>query len=772
VPTRFPSTPREKRLVRAITLALAVTAATLGIGTAGAQAAQQRMVVQVLSNRADLISGGEALVAVTIPSKAKPGSVKVTLNGASVTSDFAARPNGQYEGLVTGLALGPNVIRASARHVKPGQVTLFDHPLGGPVIAGPQVKPWVCKNAHPTDAQCDEAPSYTYQYKNAKTGSFEAYNPESPPAAALIESVTTENGTTVPFIIRSETGYQDRDQYQITALYQPGMRWTAWEPQPQFNHKLLMTGGSGCGFEFQSGSAPSTTAETAETALRAGFAVMSTALDNAGHDCNIATQAESLIIAKEHLIDHYGTLRFTIGQGCSGGSLTMNEVANAYPGVYQGLLPSCTFDDAWSNANQLVDDHLTLEYFTHPSAWCAGNPTPPAWCAGIAWTPSQISEVQGRPDPAGGIVFDEVFWETAVNPTENCAVTRNCPGLEAGETYNPQTNPGGVRATLADYMVNVFGRRPSSAWGPVETKLGHGFADRPVGNVGEQYGLQLLLEGKISPAQFVSLNQTVGGADIDGKRTTYRMSSDEGGLANAYRSGAVDEANNLTAVPIIDEAAPKPEGIHDVFRVWALRARLERAEGHVPKNHAVWFGQDNESYEPERFQTMNQWLDAVEADRTAGRTLEEKVSDDRPASVRDRCSSNEVSEGLVEMIEVNGEKLCRSSLYETKFATGRIAAGESLAADNLECQLTPLKKSAYPGIEFTEEEWKALEKTFPTGVCDFSKPGVGQQPTSPWQTYQDDADGGSVIYGGRPLGPAPAGSGEGWASAAFAGWLK
>ena len=26
-------------------------------------------------------------------------------------------------------------------------------------------------------------------------------------------------------------------------------------------------------------------------------------------------------MAKEHLIDHYGTLRFTIGTGCSGGSL-------------------------------------------------------------------------------------------------------------------------------------------------------------------------------------------------------------------------------------------------------------------------------------------------------------------------------------------------------------------------------------------------------------------------------------------------------------------
>ena len=42
---------------------------------------------------------------------------------------------------------------------------------------------------------------------------------------------------------------------------------------------------------------------------------------------------------------------------------------------------------------------------------------------------------------------------------------------------------------------------------------------------------------------------------------------------------------------------------------------------------------------------------------------------------------------------------------------------------------------------------------FPTGVCDWSKPGVDQQDTVPWQTYQDAR--GRVIYGGRPLGPAP-----------------
>ena len=46
-------------------------------------------------------------------------------------------------------------------------------------------------------------------------------------------TTTTQTGVTVPFIIRIETGYQDRDEYAIAVLFQPGKPWAAWAPQPQ-----------------------------------------------------------------------------------------------------------------------------------------------------------------------------------------------------------------------------------------------------------------------------------------------------------------------------------------------------------------------------------------------------------------------------------------------------------------------------------------------------------------------------------------------------------
>ncbi len=741
--------------------------AALTVPCAVAATASASFSVHVLSGRADLISGTEVLASVTLPRAVAPASVKVTLNGSDVTGAFAQRPNGRYEGLVSGLHPGANVLQAQASGIPSSAIAIQDHPIGGPVFSGPQVKPWLCKNANATDAQCDAPTTYQYEYKSSLTGQFAAYEAANPPAD--MAATTTDNGQTVPFIIRIETGYQDRDQYQIAVLYQPGSAWEAWNPQPQFNHKLLITHGASCGIEHASGSAPSVTSDTVgvpgvagttsspTTALGLGFAVMSTALDNAGHNCSIVTEAESLVMAKEHLIDHYGTLRYTIGTGCSGGSLVQQQVANAYPGIYQGILPQCSFQDAWSNGQEISDYHLTRHYFEHPESWGPG----------VVWTPAQIAAVEGHPNYGNTVIFDTVYWETLANPTTGCG-----EGVTAAETYNPETNPEGVRCTLADYMINVFGPRPEPLWGPVEKKLGHGFAGLPIDNVGVQYGLAGLMEGTITPAQFVDLNSKIGGADIDLKPQPQRFAANEPALKRSYLSGAVNEANNLKAVPIIDLRGPDPGAFHDAYRTWSMRARLESAEGHFPLNHVIWFGEapliGSPTYTTEGLLTMDKWLSAVEADQRH-LTLQEKVAADRPPEAHDRCSNIEG----VEQVSVPGVgAVCRLPLAQTRFSTPRVIAGESIATDKQKCQLRRLVRSDYYPIQFTDEQWAALQNAFPTGVCDFTKSGVSQQGATPWQTYEDDSAGGAVIYGGKPLGRAPAGSGEGWTSATFAGWLK
>ena len=532
---------------RALTAALI----TLVLAPAAAEAAKAPSLgISVLSNRADLISSGDALVAVSSSKGVKPADIRVTLGGSDITSAFAQRANGRFEGLVTGLALGRNTLRATLPGDGGAQITITNHPNGGPVFSGPLIKPWKCQ-ATATDAQCNEPVKYEFRYMST-SGALQPYDPKNPPSD--VASTTTDQGKTVPFIIRTETGYQDRDQYEISVLYDPAKPWAAWAPQPQWNHKLLITHGVSCGIEHQSGTAPSTTSDAVgvdgvpvsssspTTALGRGFAVMSTALDHSGHNCNLVTQAESLVMAKERLVEQYGELRYTIGTGCSGGSLAQQQIANAYPGVYQGILPQCSFPDAWSTGQQLSAYNLLRRYLENPGAWAPG----------VVWDPVSIGAVEGHPNHVNSIVFDSVYWTDLGVPDDGCA------GVPAEQDYNAQTNPSGVRCTLADYMINVFGPRPPALWGPVEKKLGHGFAGLPLGDVGVQFGLEALKKGQITPAQFVDLNAKVGGVDVDINHTPERLLANQPALARAYRSGAINSTNNMKASRSSTCAAPTP----------------------------------------------------------------------------------------------------------------------------------------------------------------------------------------------------------------------
>jgi hypothetical protein len=65
--------------------------------------------------------------------------------------------------------------------------------------------------------------------------------------------------------------------------------------------------------------------------------------------------------------------------------------------------------------------------------------------------------------------------------------------------------------------------------------------------------------------------------------------------------------------------------------------------------------------------------------------------------------------------------------------------------------LKPLAASDYAPVAFSPSQWSRLQVTFAQGVCDWSKPGVGQVQTVAPMTFRGGA-------GGKPLGPRPASS--------------
>lgn len=696
-----------------------------------AQAHKPKLTVHVLSNRPDLISAGDALVAVKLPNGVRAKRVHVKAGKRNVTKKFARRKNGRFEGLVTDLDLGGTKLTATAPNARKGSIRIVDHPNGGPDFSGPQVQPWVCQSTA-VDKQCNEPPTYNFTYQDL-AGAISPYDPDNPPSD--VATTTTDNGKTVPFIIRTETGYQDRDQYEISVLYDPEKSWKPWRPQPQFNHKLLITHGASCGIDHKSGDAPSTTSDTAgvpgvpgtgsspTTALGLGFAVMSTALDNAGHNCSMITQAESLVMAKERLVEQYGELRYTIGTGCSGGSLAQQQIANAYPGIYQGILPQCSFPDAWSTGNQLVDYHLTRQYFEDPSQWAPG----------VVWDPTSIAAVQGHPNYLNSIILDSLYFTAVGDPANPCA------GVSDQERYSA-SNPQGVRCTLADVMINVFGPRPSD-----------GYAGRPLDNVGVQYGLDALTAGTISKQQFLDLNTKIGGADINASPTAERTPADEPALLNANRSGAINDGSNLDQVAIIDLRGSDDGSFHDAYRAFAVRARLDREHG-THANQVIWEGAapliGGADFTTKGLLAMDRWLSAVEKDkRRVG--VARKIRDDKPTDVVDHC----------ELPDGTSQPGTDCPAIVRVYSTPRMVAGDSIATDTNKCQLKPIDPADYGSTTFTPGELDQLDQAFPDGVCDFSKPAVDSAtPTLPWMNY-------NKVVGGKPLPGRKVA--PGWAARAF-----
>jgi hypothetical protein len=715
--------PTPRMLLLGTCLALVAGVLT---GTSGATRATGDVQITTVSNRADLVSAGDVLIRVTTPGS-RPDLARVELNGRDVTTAFGLRSNGKGLGLLGGLRLGRNVVTATLPDGRGARLVVTNHPQGGPVFSGPQIQPWSCSNGV-KNKKCRERPTYEFSYVPngttgttigatgvASAGTLRPYDPESPPPPGTVATTTTTDGVTVPFIVRTETGYIDRDQYSISTLWQPGKPWESWAPQRQFNHRLVITHGASCDTSYESGSAPSTT----DTGLLAGgFVVMSHALDNAGHNCNIITQAESLVMTKEYVVDHYGTVRWTIGSGCSGGSLVQQQVANAYPGLYQGISPQCSFTDAWSSAMQYVDYTMLLRYFQDPSRWDAGT----------VWDPEAISQVLDHPNVGNPVTFTRVIANSG-DPS------RSCPGVPDDKVYDPESNPKGVKCTLQDYMVNVFGKRPD------------GFANRPFGNAGIQYGLDGLRRGLLSPAQFVDLNTHIGGLDIRGDVRKRRNVPDLVGLRRVYRSGAVDSANNLDQVAIIDLRGPDPGAFHDVYRTYAMRARLLRNFG-TAANQVLWRGQapiiGDSTYAVDAVYALDRWLARVDADDRPI-ALARKIIQDKPGDIAERCTDGRGTELPSEV--------CDQTV--ASYGTPRMAADGPLADDTLHCRMKPLRKADYD-VQFTESQWSRLKRVFADGVCDYSRPGVAQRGAVAWLTYQDAR--GRVVYGGTPMGSAPTAS--------------
>ena len=97
---------------------------------------QEPVQITTVSNRADLVSGGNVMVQITLPPSTKVDGLVVTVDGRDVSSAFSTDSSGRVRGVVTGLAVGNNTITAATATAGAAALVVTNAPRHGPVMSG------------------------------------------------------------------------------------------------------------------------------------------------------------------------------------------------------------------------------------------------------------------------------------------------------------------------------------------------------------------------------------------------------------------------------------------------------------------------------------------------------------------------------------------------------------------------------------------------------------------------------------------------------------
>ena len=852
----------------AVTLLLAACGGSGDGDNGGGAPPASTLSVQSVSSPENLTSGSDTLVRISAADAALPALV-VTLNGADVTAAFQAAADGRSTmALLTGLAVGTNTV--AVREAAPtarslGTLTLTTHPVQGPVLYAPQETPLKCTthlfavypggprltDAPTTDPSCATPTRVDWVHRDstrAGTAVWQRYDPAAPPAT--VEKTTLADGRQVPYVVRLETGVINRGIYQIAVVADPAADSapTALKPPSLWNGKLVYPFGQSCGGGWYwqgtsmgpvGGSNRSSNGASGDNnalndlPLGKGFAVANSTLNFFGQNCNHVISAETMMMVKERVAKAYGPIRYTMGWGNSGSAMQQSMIADAYPGLLDGIVTLNGFPDNTSPAS--VEGRLLYNYqLNHTKGGTTENgtyapvpntPYDPTYDNATAakraadatlpvWTNGQLAAASGY-STYHSIRQQASFWAgrtdnvlRPVNQGDRDNVTGGAGNssvfnaiIGAQEKYSPvgvvtsapmgtvpappvsllASNPAGLRPNVSDHNRNTLG---------VDF---NGFGRSYTANVGLQYGLNAVNTGQISMAQFIHLNAKIGGVDIDGNLTAQRIQPDPIGLRNAYRTGMIMWGGGglqSTAVLNMDGLNNEATGAGDLhlkFFHYMLRARILAAGG-TADNTVMWNGQANVAaftqnanahpatpvqaprpastgrtvVVPQKaFEAMDQWLTAVTADASTD-SLARKVVKNKPGTLVDGCYGASTPGATDDFIaerqlfggfnsvfrQGNGSSSpagtldigatptrCNAMFPASSYP--RFDAGEPLTGRTMQCALKPVSESDYAGYAARNPGWTgaqraadlaALRTAFPTGVCDFTKPGLEEQP--------------------------------------------
>ena len=464
--------------------------------------------LEVLSTRSWLVSGGDALVEVRVTDEARnfrQGDLRIELNGTDVTAQFRQVEDRAMQALLDGLPVGESELSARLAGIdEAATLTITNWPISGPIISGPHEQPFYCQTrefrtmagellGEPGDRFCSIETRVDYVYWSDLDEEFKPYQLQFGGLAPFDLAGIESRGRTVPYIVRVETGTVNRAVYEIAMLHDPADGDPGpWQRSEGWNGKLVYTHGGGCrGGWYQQGD--STGGVMRRGLFEQGYAVASSSLNVFGQNCNDLLASETHIMVKERFIERYGVPVYTIATGVSGGSYQSHQTADNYPGVFDGIIVAASFPDVTSaTIFTVADARLLHHYFEALSPGEFSREQQQAVSGFGSWASiPNLSRGAARLDP--------IFEPGALPEDQGGEVS-----IDELRAVLYQPGAGGIRATVYDHTVNVYGEDPDT-----------GIASRPLDNFGVQYGLGAFNAGLITARQFIDLNRDIGGYDRD-----------------------------------------------------------------------------------------------------------------------------------------------------------------------------------------------------------------------------------------------------------------
>ena len=446
------------------------------------------------------------------------------------------------------------------------------------------------------------------------------------------------------YVASVETGTINRGIYEIAV------------PR-NWNRRLIYNFGGGCtdGWYRQG---PGTAGVLDAFMLSHGYAVASSSLNVFGNNCQEVTAAETMMMVKEHFIETYGPVAHTQGFGCSGGSYQQHQIADNYPGLLDGIIPGCSFPEVTQATVSFITDAWLLDHYFGARRHRLDR--------GAAARRHRLRH-STRPRPT---------WRPARAGSTRAGSAASCPRRSATTRV---TNPGGVRCDLYDHAINVWGRDPAT-----------GFARRPLDNVGIQYGLKALNTGAITTAQFLDLNEQVGGFDADAnivpaphrRRPESRRGGPTAAAASPTAASASPRSRSSTTAPTTTTRRTATS-TSATTRSRCASACARRTA--TPSNQVMLVEDQRYGLYSTDSPLLQHAILALDRWITTGR---------KPADLREGCMTRDAQPTFIAETQRRDPSTRCERLYPSA-SFPREVAGAGVAADIVKCRLKPIDRGDY-----------------------------------------------------------------------------